>query len=111
MISLFLPLLILSVISTVAMIALYATITQEELLQPVSVNAYDFPVRPLTSADTVACSSAMTKTVFAPPTDWQTVTVQHLGDVTDLLDYLENRGIEQKEVVTLANNSFAVRWK
>lgn len=34
-----------------------------------------------------------------------------ISDATDLLDYLENHGIHQREVVIERDQSFAVRWR
>jgi hypothetical protein len=111
MFTVILPMIVVVVISTVAMIALNATITKAENLQPVTVDAFNFPARSLSSADTISASAPTAQTTFNQQSDWQTVTVHHLGDVTDLLDYLENHGVQTREVVTLDNNCFAVRWK
>lgn len=43
--------------------------------------------------------------------DWQILTCDSLRDVEDALDNLENNGILERDVVALANNCFAVRWK
>lgn len=43
--------------------------------------------------------------------EWQILTCDSLRDVEDALDNLENNGILERDVVTLANNCFAVRWK
>ena len=42
---------------------------------------------------------------------WRVATVANLRDVEDLLDLLEAQGFAQREVVTLENNLFAVRWR
>src|SRR5689334_17177452 len=44
-------------------------------------------------------------------TDWQLTTVTDLRAAEDLLDSLENRGIEERELVALGNSAFAVRWR
>jgi hypothetical protein len=111
MFTVILPVIVVLLVSTVAMIALNATITRAENLQPATVDAFNFPARPLSSADTIAASAPTAQTTFTQQSDWQTVTVHHLGDVTDLLDYLENHGVQTKEVVTLDNDRFSVRWK
>lgn len=48
----------------------------------------------------------------APPrSDWQLATVDALGDAEALLDCLEARGFEERELVVLGDRSFAVRWR
>ncbi len=44
-------------------------------------------------------------------TDWQLTTVSALSDAEELLDMLENQGIEERELVVLGNSCFAVRWR
>jgi hypothetical protein len=46
-----------------------------------------------------------------PRTEWRMTTVNDLTDAEDLLDYLENQGIEDRELVVLGNSCFAVRWR
>jgi hypothetical protein len=48
--------------------------------------------------------------VFAD-TGWQTTTLHKLCEVEDLLDYLEANRFHTREVHTLGNNVFCVRWK
>jgi len=43
--------------------------------------------------------------------DWQLTTVDALCDAEALLDCLEARGFEERELVVLGNSSFAVRWR
>jgi len=43
--------------------------------------------------------------------DWHMTTVNDLTDAEDLLDCLENQGIEDRELVVLGNSCFAVRWR
>ena len=47
----------------------------------------------------------------APPAAWQIATASSLGEVEDILDSLEAHGVTEREVVTLQNNMFAVRWR
>jgi hypothetical protein len=61
------------------------------------------------SADTMG-GQAQTNTVFID-TGWHTTTLTRLCDVEDFLDQLEAHRITEREVVTLGNASFAVRWK
>jgi len=44
-------------------------------------------------------------------TDWRMTTVDDLTAAEDLLDCLENQGIEERELVILGNSCFAVRWR
>lgn len=111
MFSLVVPVTVVFVVTTVAMIALHTTITRAEGLQAATVDAFDFPAKSVTASDTIAASAPTAQTVMSPAQDWQSVTVQHLGDATDLLDYLENHGIQTKEMVALSNHRFVVRWK
>jgi hypothetical protein len=46
-----------------------------------------------------------------PRADWQLATVDDLTDAEDLLDSLECRGYEDRELVVLGNSCFAVRWR
>lgn len=65
------------------------------------------PVTPDPVADTVAAAA---ETVFADD-GWQVATLHSLSEVEDLLDSLEARHVAQREVRTLANNTFRVRWR
>ena len=44
-------------------------------------------------------------------TDWQLAMVDSLSDAEELLDSLEARGIEHRELLILGNATFAVRWR
>lgn len=61
------------------------------------------------SADTL-CGEAATQTVFMESV-WQSTVVTSLSRATDLLDSLEAHGVREREVVTLADESFVVRWR
>ncbi len=67
------------------------------------------------SADTLAGSSELVRTVLnpltTPATDWQVATLANLCEVEDLLDSLEAHGVCDREVTTLAADCFAVRWR
>jgi hypothetical protein len=110
MFTMILPIMLVTVLTSVLLIAMHATITRSEALHP-ATDTFNFPPQSFTSADTIASHTATAQTAFIQHNDWQSVTVRHLGDVTDLLDYLENRGIATKEVVTLDDTHFSVRWK
>ena len=47
----------------------------------------------------------------AARTDWRMTTVDNLTHAEDLLDCLENQGVEERELVVLGNSCFAVRWR
>ena len=69
-----------------------------------------FPFAPTTPdpvADTVAAAA---DTVFADD-GWQVATLHSLSEVEDLLDSLEARHVAQREVRTLGNSTFRVRWR
>jgi hypothetical protein len=44
-------------------------------------------------------------------TDWQVTTVADLTAAGELLDCLEVRGFEERELIILGNSTFAVRWR
>ncbi len=43
--------------------------------------------------------------------DWQTVELNRLSEVEDLLDSLENSSVRHREFQVLNNNTFVVRWR
>lgn len=47
----------------------------------------------------------------AAPREWQVTTVSTLRDAEDLLDSLEAHGFGERELVVLAQDAFAVRWR
>ncbi len=64
----------------------------------------------VSSQDTIA-SEAMAQTILSDRPEWKLTMLTKLRDVEDFLDYLENHNIADREVHTLGNSSFAVRWK
>ena len=70
---------------------------------------YPFAPAPHTSADTLV-AHANADTVFADD-GWQTVTLSRLRDVEDLLDSLEAHHVSDREVCSLGNSAFRVRWR
>jgi hypothetical protein len=53
---------------------------------------------------------------FAPhlvdlPTDWFEVTLIHLSEVEELLDWLERGGCDDMELRVRGHSRFAVRWQ
>ena len=63
------------------------------------------------AADTLEGGVAYKVYPAAKPGEWQILTCDSLRDVEDAIDNLENTGILERDVVALANNCFAVRWK
>jgi hypothetical protein len=61
------------------------------------------------SADTMA-GQAEVNTVFSDD-GWKSITLSRLCDVEDLLDQLEAHHVTEREMLTLGNASFCVRWK
>jgi opacity protein-like surface antigen len=45
------------------------------------------------------------------PGEWQVMQLESLREVEQTLDSLECHGVLNREVVTMSNNCFAVRWK
>ena len=62
------------------------------------------------SDDTLSCEAGV-QTVFTQNTGWKLVTLTNLREVEDLLDCLESSAVAEREVHTLGNSSFAVRWR
>jgi hypothetical protein len=99
-------LLILSAVLVVSA-AVVATSMPNPKLQPA-----EFPFQPSTndpSADTMV-GQAQIETVFNDY-GWQSVTVDSLSDVEEILDCLEADKVETREVIAQGNASFCVRWR
>jgi hypothetical protein len=62
------------------------------------------------AADTLPLSASVEVTP-PPAAGWQFATVASLSEVEDLLDSLESHGVAEREVVTVQNNRFTVRWR
>jgi hypothetical protein len=76
-------------------------------LQPATV--YPFaPGSSDPSADTLCGQAAPTVLV---DDGWTVATLNRLCDVEDLLDSLEAHGITEREMETVGNAQFLVRWK
>ncbi len=76
------------------------------------------PAEALAGETTLANAHASAETIasgrhHASPirTEWHLTTVAALCDAEDLLDTLENQGVEERELVVLGNSCFAVRWR
>ncbi len=89
--------------------AVVATAMPNPKLQPT-----EFPFQPSTndpSADTLV-GQASIETVFNEHNNgWQSVTVESLSHVEEILDCLEASKVVTREVVTQGNASFCVRWR
>ncbi len=100
------------------LVTLFAVLTAHTgALNPAVVDPFA-PASPATdpSADTISGGGSLVRTAFAPPsaagaTGWQVATLSSLSDVEDLLDSLEVHGVRDREVVTVTDDQFAVRWK
>ncbi|MBM3981146.1 MAG: hypothetical protein FJ304_12830 [Planctomycetes bacterium] len=89
-----------------AVVAVYAVITSA---RPVEALAGETTIA---SADAAAETLATGRHLAAPTrTEWHLATVSALCDAEDLLDTLENQGVEERELVVLGNSCFAVRWR
>ena len=84
--------------------------TRPGLFQAESVNPFD-PVGSAEPSEDTLCNEAVVQTAFAQSAGWKLVTLGNLRDVEDLLDCLESSRVVEREVHTLGNSSFAVRWR
>ena len=99
-------------LTTVTAATMFAVATESAPgLRPATVDPFAFPGSLDPAADTLSCGGDMAKTVPAPATDWQSVTLNNLSRVQDLLDSLEAHGVAEREVVTLSDAAFTVRWR
>jgi hypothetical protein len=62
------------------------------------------------ASDTLRVEASV-ETPSPATTDWHVATFADLRQVEDMLDWLESRGIAEREVHSLAGNAFAVRWR
>ena len=105
--------MILAMFGTAAALAcgIFAVVaTRPNLFQPAVASPFDAVGSADPSSDTMSCE-AVAQTVFAQSAGWKLVTLNRLCDVEDLLDCLESSRIAEREVHTLGNSSFAVRWR
>ena len=80
------------------------------LFQAETASPFDAVGSSAPSEDTL-CNEAVVQTTFAQSAGWKLVTLGNLRDVEDLLDCLESSCVAEREVHTLGNSSFAVRWR
>jgi hypothetical protein len=105
------PIAVMTVLATSALLCglLYVLVVRTApQLRPATV----FPFAPGSSdpsADTLV-GEAQTPTVLADA-GWRVATLHRLCDVEDLLDSLEAHGVAEREVETVGNAEFLVRWK
>ena len=85
-------------------------VTRPTLFQATVAHPFDAVGTSDPAADTLS-SEAILQTTFGLNTGWKLVTLNRLSDVEDLLDSLESSHIAEREVHTLGNSSFAVRWR
>jgi len=85
-------------------------LSRPSLFQAETVNPFDAIGSADPSEDTL-CNEAVVQTTFAQNAGWKLVTLGNLRDVEDLLDCLESSCVAEREVHTLGNSSFAVRWR
>lgn len=78
--------------------------------RPGTVDPFELPDVADPSADTLSEGDNQVKTVFVP-SSWQSTKLTSLTRVGDLLDSLEAHGVREREVVSLSESSFLVRWR
>lgn len=98
-----------SVIAVLMMTTLCITVAKLPALQPGTLNPFG-PHQVNPSSDTLQ-NESLTRTVMSDEKEWQLVTMHRLSDVEDFLDMLEAHKVRERQVHTLNNTSFAVRWR
>ena len=111
MITILFPLALATVITLLTVSVLAVVATRQAVLQPSTVDPFSAPRITDPSAETLAGNSEMVKTVLNTPNEWNVATLHNLTDVEEMLDCLEAHGIQSREVITLSEDCFAVRWK
>ena len=82
-------------------------------LQPADASPFNLSQPAVSCSDTLDGCSALSQTP-APMSrqfPWQVISLNSLNDVEAFLDRLEAHGFAEREVRTLGNASFAVRWR
>ncbi len=87
------------------MVSTRPSLFQSETVDPFGAVGSAYP-----SEDTLSCEADV-QTTFAQNAGWKLVTLSNLREVEDLLDCLESSSVAEREVHTLGNSSFAVRWR
>ena len=106
------PLIFLAAAALLTAFALLAVQTQA--LPAGTVDPFAAPPRPRDPASDTVANDALTRT--APPahraaSEWNVRTLTDLSEVERLLDRLEASGVTVREVHTIGEEGFAVRWK
>ena len=106
------PLFLLAAVSLLTAFALFAM--QTHAVPAGTVDPFASPARPRDPASDTVANDAMTRT--APParraaTEWNVRTLADLNEVELFLDRLEACGVIIREVNTIGEEGFAVRWK
>lgn len=94
-----------------AISAVYALAIRASVLDTDTVNPFAGPATTDSTADTLPTTSDILQTSAPAGKTWQTKTLTNLRHVEDLLDCLEARGFEEREVQILGESTFAVRWR
>jgi hypothetical protein len=97
--------------SIMMLVALCATATRTDAVPAGVVDPFQPATGSDPSIDTLPTGCPRSKLDPPTATDWQVATLTNLSQVEDLLDCLEANGFAQREVLTLGNSSFAVRWR
>ena len=94
-------------VAAVTLTALYVLVAKTE---PVEALAGETTISNAAdpTAETLASGRHLTPVTR---TEWQLTTVAALSDAEELLDVLENQGVNERELVVLGNSCFAVRWR
>ena len=106
------PLFMIAVAALLGVFVLFAI--QTHPLQAVTVDPFAAPHRPRDPASDTVSGDSMSRT--APPAranggEWQVRMLTDLSEVETLLDRLEACGVTTREVNTIGEEGFAVRWK
>lgn len=107
---------LLAVAAAVAMAALYAVSTKSDIH---AVLAADQPVgessmggqNTIVGLGDPAAETLSGGSRTPVRTDWAMATLTDLSEAEDVLDWAENHGFAERELVVLGNSSFAVRWR
>jgi len=75
------------------------------------VMAVQAPVLAPTAGSSYTADTQVQSGTAAASDGWQSVTLNRLCDVEAFLDQLEAHNVTQREMVTLGDAAFLVRWK
>ena len=100
-----------AILAAGALAASFAVVFAVAVRPTTDPGTFDLPTPADPSEDTLTGLSELVQTTKPAGTEWKMATVNSLSQVEDLLDSLEAAGVAEREVHTLANNLFAVRWR